>query len=328
MSNQPATNDSCRRCADCGSPHTYNSITENGTPYPHWYHHTTIEDAWRCGKCERNQSYHNNLPTKEQSEEIRKRRKDKKVCEDCKKPTSDIQLPWHHHTDKDGAWLCATCYQRRYYAPKKKFKTREEQYAYLGKLFSGEGNPMYGVHINIGRTYTDERNRKVSEAVKKWAAEHPEHYKQMGAMGALAARKLGLSGLPTQLEKVMESALKKYGIQYIAQYDFKIGVMDFYLPAAKIALFVDGAIWHADPRIYKADDIMFFGRKRSRDKLEKITAKEIWNKDSRHNAYLESLAFKVVRFWEKEIKENSENCIQLIIKTIQQREDSGKHDFP
>jgi hypothetical protein len=119
MSNQSQRSDSSRMCADCGSSHTYSSITENGTPYPHWYHHSTIEDAWRCGKCERNQSYHNNLPTKEQSREIRKRRKDKRVCDDCKKPTSDIQLPWHHHTDTYNTWLCATCYQRRYYVPKK-----------------------------------------------------------------------------------------------------------------------------------------------------------------------------------------------------------------
>ena len=87
---------------------------------------------------------------------------------------------------------------RRYYVPKKKYKTKEERHAYLGKLFSGKGNPMYGKHINIGRTYIDNRNKRVSEGVKRWATEHPEHYYRMGTLGASRTRELGLNGIPHQ----------------------------------------------------------------------------------------------------------------------------------
>jgi very-short-patch-repair endonuclease len=52
------------------------------------------------------------------------------------------------------------------------------------------------------------------------------------------------------------------------------------------------------------------------DKVEKI-----WEKDSLHNAYLESSGFKVMRFWEKEIMENIDKCLQLIKTCIRQRED-------
>jgi len=322
MSDQP-TNNSSRRCADCGSSYTYGGITENGAHYPHWYNHPYVEDGWLCGKCIKKRKYHNNFPTKSESRDIRKQKMNNRKCSDCKKGALAIQLPWHHHPEIEIAWLCATCYQRRYFEPKRKFRTREEQYEYLSKLFSGTGNPMYDVHINIGRTYTAERNKKVSEAVKKYACEHPEHYKRMGIKGALTARRLGLSGLPTKLETIMENGLKRLGIEYVAQYDFKIGIMDFYISSYNIAIFVDGAIWHADPRIYEQDYMMFFGRKRSRGKLEKITAKEIWEKDSRHNAYLESLGFKVLRFWEKEIMENIDNCLQLIKTAVQQREDDN-----
>jgi hypothetical protein len=79
---------------------------------------------------------------------------------------------WHRNLDIPGTWLCAGCYASRYFAPKKKFKTKQEQYMGLSKLFSGKGNPMYDVHINIGRTHTPERNKKVSQAVKKWADKH------------------------------------------------------------------------------------------------------------------------------------------------------------
>ena len=35
--------------------------------------------------------------------------------------------------------------------------------------------------------------------------------------------------------------------------------MDFYLPEGNIVLFVDGGVWHADPRLFKPNDILFFG---------------------------------------------------------------------
>ena len=100
-------------------------------------------------------------------------------------------------------WLYAKCYANRYYAPKKKSETKRERYKYLSELFSGDGNPMYGVHI-FGRTYTAERNKKLSEAVTIWAASHPGDYKEMGIRGALKAREKGLLGLPTNLEKATE----------------------------------------------------------------------------------------------------------------------------
>jgi G:T-mismatch repair DNA endonuclease (very short patch repair protein) len=46
----------------------------------------------------------------------------------------------------------------------------------------------------------------------------------------------------------MEKALRKYKIRYVSQLRYGIGIMDFYLPEGNIALFVDGGIWHADPR--------------------------------------------------------------------------------
>ena len=159
------------------------------------------------------------------------------------------------------------------FLPKRKFETKEEHYQYLSKLFSGKGNPMYGNHtVNLGRKYTAERNGKVSEAVKKWAKLHPEHYYRNGILGAAKARELGLSGSPTKIEAIMEEALNKHNIQYVPQYGFEIGIMDFYLPEGNIALFVDGGIWHANPRVYDAIDVLFFGCKISKKEWKKATA--------------------------------------------------------
>ena len=77
---------------------------------------------------------------------------------------------------------------------------------------------MYGNHtLNLGRVYTPDRNRRVSEAVKKWAKLHPEHYSRIGVLGALKARKMGLYRISTSLETIMEKALRKYKIRYFSQ---------------------------------------------------------------------------------------------------------------
>ena len=109
-------------------------------------------------------------------------------------------------------------------------------------------------------------------------------------------------GLPSKVEKYIEDALKKYNIKYFSQYKYTIGIMDFYLPDGKIALFVDGTVWHANPMRYSAGDVLFFGK----------TAKQIWEKDLRQANYLKSQGYKVLRFWENEIIENMDNCVRII----------------
>lgn len=115
----------------------------------------------------------------------------------------------------------------------------------------------------------------------------------------------------------MEKALRNYKIQYISQQRYGIGIMDFYLPEGNIALFVDGGVWHADPRLYKPDDILFFKFKNSRKEWKKVTAKDVWKKDRIHTNHLRSKGYNVVRFWEKEIECEIDKCIEIIKEEIQ-----------
>jgi DNA mismatch endonuclease, patch repair protein len=297
-----------------------------GLPIRKWNNNPFKEDNQICGKCYRNLLYHKALPPIHVRKSIRKTRIAKRVCHHCggktttqeSKTSSSIYHIWHRHPTIPGKWLCGKCYANWLFEPKRKFKTKEEQYQYLGKLFSGTGNPMYGNHTpNLGRVYTPERNRRVSEAVKKWAKLHPEHYSRIGVLGALKTRKMGLYGISTNLETIMQKALRKYKIRYISQHRYGKGIMDFYLPEGNIALFADGGVWHADPRLYEPDDILFFGFKTSRKKWKNVTAKDIWRKDRTHNNYLKSKGYTVLRFWEKEIEFEIDKCIEIIKKRIQ-----------
>lgn len=93
--------------------------------------------------------------------------------------------------------------------------------------------------------------------------------------------------------------------------------MDFYLPEENIALFADGGVWHADPRLYEPDDTLFFKFKTSKKEWKTVTANDVWKKDRLRNIYLKSKGYTVVRFWEKEIKFEIDKCIQIIRSQIQ-----------
>jgi G:T-mismatch repair DNA endonuclease (very short patch repair protein) len=98
----------------------------------------------------------------------------------------------------------------------------------------------------------------------------------------------------------MEKALRRYKIRYLPQRRYGMGIMDSYLPEGNIALFVDGEVWHADPRSYAPNAILFFGSKTFRTKWKNVTAEDKWRKDRIHNNCLKSKGYTVVRFWKKE----------------------------
>ena len=325
MMNNLSSNTDEKKCEYCGANKTYITVTKKGTPYPKWNSNPYKENTWLCGKCYRNLVYHKALPPIQVRKSIRMDKIAKRVCHKCggktttqksKTSPNDYHI-WHRHPEVLSKWLCGRCYANWLFEPRRRFETKEERYQYISKLFTGTGNPQYGNHtLNLGRVYTEERNRRVSKAVKKWAKVHPEHYYRMGILGAMKARKLGLSGLPTGLEIRMKNALRRYKIRYISQHRYGIGIMDFYLQEGNIALFVDGGIWHADPRLYDPEDILFFKFKTSRKEWKNATAKDIWKKDGLQNSYLKSKGYTVIRFWEKEIECDIDRCIKTIKNRI------------
>ncbi|HEY7569887.1 MAG TPA: DUF559 domain-containing protein [Nitrososphaeraceae archaeon] len=312
-----------KKCHYCGANTTYQAITKKGLTYSKWYRNPFKEYTWICGKCIKNLAYHDMLPAKHVRRSIRIDTIRKRRCYKCggstntqKSKTSSYRYHvWHRHPEMLGEWLCDKCYTNLLFEPKRKFETNKERYEYISKLFSGQGNPMYGDHTtNLGRIYTSERNKKVAAASRKWIAEHPDEHRKKAVKGALQASKLGLFQLSTKLEDKMEEALKKYKISYKRQQDFEIGIMDFYLPEGNIAMFIDGDVWHANPEKYKRDDLLFFGK----------TANSIWMRDMRHNRYLKSGGFKVLRFWESDISRNIDICIKKILKSLKALDTNSK----
>ena len=93
--------------------------------------------------------------------------------------------------------------------------------------------------------------------------------------------------------------------------------MDFYLPEGNIALFVDGRYGMPIQESIMLQTFYFLGSKISKREWNKAIAADVWKKDRKHNSYLKSKGYTVIRFWEKEIKNEIDRCMKSIQKRIQ-----------
>ena len=106
----------------------------------------------------------------------------------------------------------------------------------------------------------------------------------------------------TKIEIIIKNILKKNHIKFKSQKYFNEYRVDFYIPSYKLIIEADGQWNHGDPRIYKPNDIIQGHR----------IAKNKWAHDKKRDEYLRSLGYKVIRFWEKDIKKEPELIEKLI----------------
>lgn len=81
--------------------------------------------------------------------------------------------------------------------------------------------------------------------------------------------------------------------------------LDYYIPKYKIAVEFDGDVWHAHPKKYKPADMPI--------RSQRITVKEIWDRDKKRQKEIEMEGIKVIRIWERDYlnkKFNIDNFIK------------------
>lgn len=86
------------------------------------------------------------------------------------------------------------------------------------------------------------------------------------------------------------------------------GKPDFASKKLKISIFIDSCFWHKCSKHFRkpADNNLYWTKKINRN-VER--AKEV-------NAYLKKQGWKVIRFWEHDIKKNPTKCVFKIKKHI------------
>lgn len=117
----------------------------------------------------------------------------------------------------------------------------------------------------------------------------------------------------SEIERILASGLRRDGIKFRRQLTI-IGKPDFVIKGKKIAVFCDSAFWHGYRGMStKRHDF----KKRTRFWVQKINRNI--ERDREVNKTLKREGWKVVRFWDFQIKKDAEGCIQKIREATKTR---------
>lgn len=117
----------------------------------------------------------------------------------------------------------------------------------------------------------------------------------------------------TKIELILRKELWARGYRYRKNYKKLPGKPDIVFTKYKIAVFCDSEFWHgknyeeSTSRIGTNSD---YWRQKIKRNMER---------DKEVNEQLTETGWTVLRFWEKEIRKETELCLQSIIKNIEER---------
>ena len=110
----------------------------------------------------------------------------------------------------------------------------------------------------------------------------------------------------SQIEQMLGKALWNANLRYRKQYSKLPGKPDFVLPKYKVAIFCDSHFWH--------------GYNWEQKKLDHKSNLQFWHskiepnieRDKEVNDTLTAIGWNVIRFWEHEIRQDIEKCIERV----------------
>lgn len=117
-----------------------------------------------------------------------------------------------------------------------------------------------------------------------------------------------IKSVNTSLEINFKKMLSKNKIKGFRKYPKMLGNPDFASAKKRIVIFIDGDFWHG------------YNWK----KLGKIPPKKYWQakieknirRDKKYTKQLKKEGWKVLRFWEHDIKKNPEKCLSKVNKSL------------
>ncbi len=114
----------------------------------------------------------------------------------------------------------------------------------------------------------------------------------------------------TALERKVRSALHRRGLRF-RLYPSLPGKPDIAFPGAQVVVFLDSCFWHGCPDHLRipSSNVEYWNRKIQGNKV----------RDARTNAAYARTAWKALRFWEHELKDDLERCLRKIERTVQRR---------
>ena len=116
----------------------------------------------------------------------------------------------------------------------------------------------------------------------------------------------------TTIEKILRKALWNKGYRYRVNYKILPGKPDIVLTKYRIAIFCDGEFFHGrdweklETRLEKGKNSEYWVKKISRNR----------ERDEEINKKLLFMGWTVIRFWGKDIKYDTDECIRVLEETI------------
>jgi DNA mismatch endonuclease, patch repair protein len=149
--------------------------------------------------------------------------------------------------------------------------------------------------IRRGKHPTDKSREKMSKSRIKFLKLHPQKHTKETKLKIRAARLTQkIPGKNTIPEKAIQKELKNRQIKFIKHKPIICCIPDVFIEP-NICIFADGDFYHAHPHKYKPNDIVPMINKK---------AKDIRLKDKKINKELIKNNYKVLRFWETDIKKD------------------------
>lgn len=118
----------------------------------------------------------------------------------------------------------------------------------------------------------------------------------------------------TSIELVLRSALWKRGVRFRKNVKSILGTPDIAIKKYHLVVFCDGDFWHGKDYHNIKSHKKFWDQKIKRNQ----------ERDLEYTIRLRDEGWTVLRFWESEIKEDVENCVDVIIETIIHNKDNTK----
>lgn len=114
----------------------------------------------------------------------------------------------------------------------------------------------------------------------------------------------------TKAEVALRKSLWHQGIRYRKNYKLLPGKPDIVITSHKIAIFIDGDFWHGYNWEEKKQRIKP-NRSYWIPKIEKTIAR-----DKENNEAITAMGWRVLRFWERDVKRNLGQCVDTISSLI------------
>lgn len=141
-------------------------------------------------------------------------------------------------------------------------------------------------------------------------------HRKLETTSAISKRMANIRLEGGKAETILAKQLWKQGIRYRKNYKKLPGSPDIAVTKSKVAIFVDGEFWHGEDWSNRKEHL-----KNNKDYwIEKI--EENMARDVRNDQQLKSNGWFPIHFWEKQVLDNLDYCIERVHIAIRTQQES------